>query len=143
MNRRAAVFGLFSAAYFISYFFRSANAVISGDLSRELGLDAGQLGLMTSLFFASFAAIQVPMGIWLDRWGPRWVTPGLMFVGALGSLVFALAPSFVPLAIGRALIGVGMAGVLMGSSSTSSRIARRAASGSTSGWCSDRARARW
>ncbi len=115
MTRRAAVFGLFSAAYFISYFFRSANAVIAGNLARELSLDAGQLGLMTSLFFASFAAIQVPMGVWLDRWGPRWVTPGLMFVGALGSMVFAFAPSFVPLAIGRTLIGVGMAGVLMGS----------------------------
>lgn len=115
MNRRAAVFGLFSAAYFLSYFFRSANAVIAGDLARELALDAGQLGLMTSLFFASFAAIQVPMGIGLDRWGPRWVTPGLMLIGAVGSLIFALASSFVPLAIGRALIGMGMAGVLMGS----------------------------
>jgi predicted MFS family arabinose efflux permease len=115
MRRRAAVFGLFSAAYFISYFFRSANAVIAGDLARELALDAGRLGLMTSLFFASFAVMQIPLGVWLDRWGPRWVTPGLMFVGAVGSLVFASATSFVPLAIGRALIGVGMAGVLMGS----------------------------
>jgi predicted MFS family arabinose efflux permease len=115
LTRRAAVFGLFSAAYFISYFFRSANAVIAGDLARELNLDAGQLGLMTSLFFAAFALMQLPLGIWLDRWGPRWVTPGLMLVGAAGSLLFALAPTFLPLAIGRALIGAGMAGVLMGS----------------------------
>lgn len=114
-NQRATVFALFTAAYFFSYFFRSANAVIAGDLSRELQLDAGQLGLLTSLFFASFAAIQLPMGVWLDRWGSRWVTPSLMFIGALGSLIFSLAHGFVPLAIGRALIGVGMAGVLMGS----------------------------
>jgi predicted MFS family arabinose efflux permease len=84
-------------------------------LARELQLNAGQLGLLTSLFFATFAAIQLPLGVWLDRWGSRWVTPALMFVGALGSLIFALAPSLVPLALGRALIGVGMAGVLMGS----------------------------
>lgn len=115
MSRRVTVFVLFTAAYFFSYFYRSANAVIAGDLARELQLDAGQLGLLTSLFFATFAAIQLPMGIWLDRWGSRWVTPALMFVGALGSLLFALAQGFVPLAIGRALIGVGMAGVLMGS----------------------------
>lgn len=115
MTRRAAVFGLFTAAYFLSYFFRSANAVIAGDLARELYLSAGELGLLTSLFFASFAAIQLPMGVWLDRWGSRWVTPSLMFFGALGSLLFALAPSLLPLAIGRALIGIGMAGVLMGS----------------------------
>jgi predicted MFS family arabinose efflux permease len=115
MSRRLTVFVLFTAAYFFSYFFRSANAVIAGDLTRELQLDAGQLGLLTSLFFASFAAIQLPMGVWLDRWGSRWVTPLLMFIGALGSLTFALAQGFVPLAIGRTLIGVGMAGVLMGS----------------------------
>jgi predicted MFS family arabinose efflux permease len=115
MSRRAAVFGLFTAAYFISYFFRSANAVIAGDLAREMQLDAGQLGLMTSLFFAAFAAMQLPLGIWLDRWGSRWVTPGLMWVGVVGAILFAIAPSFVPLAVGRALIGVGMAGVLMGS----------------------------
>jgi MFS family permease len=115
MSRRVAVFALFTAAYFFSYFFRSANAVIAGDLSRELQLNAGQLGLLTSLFFATFAAIQLPMGVWLDRWGSRWVTPSLMFIGALGSLIFGLAQGFVPLAIGRALIGVGMAGVLMGS----------------------------
>lgn len=115
MSRRFVVFALFTAAYFFSYFFRSANAVIAGDLARELQLGAGQLGLLTSLFFATFAAIQLPMGVWLDRWGSRWVTPSLMFIGALGSLVFGLAQGFVPLAIGRALIGVGMAGVLMGS----------------------------
>lgn len=114
MNRRLTVFVLFTAAYFVSYFFRSANAVIAPDLSRELGLSAADLGLMTSLFFASFAAIQLPIGIGLDRWGPRWVTPLLLFVGVSGSLLFAGAPTFARLALGRALIGVGMAGVLMG-----------------------------
>src|SRR5829696_10277782 len=102
MSRRLTVFALFTAAYFLSYFFRSANAVIAGDLARELHLNAGQLGLLTSLFFAAFAAIQLPMGVWLDRWGSRWVTPALMFIGAVGSLIFAISPTFVPLAIGRA-----------------------------------------
>jgi MFS family permease len=110
----AVVFLLFAIAYFLSYFYRAANAVIAGDLVAELGLGAAQLGLMTSLFYASFALVQLPLGGGLDRYGPRWVTPALMMVGALGSLVFALAPSFAVLALGRALIGVGMAGILMG-----------------------------
>jgi predicted MFS family arabinose efflux permease len=121
MNRRLVVFILFTAAYFLSYFYRSANAVIASDLSAQMGLDAGQLGLMTSLFFGSFALIQIPLGIALDRWGPRWVTPILMITAVVGSLVFASAPSFVWLAIGRTLIGVGMAGVLMGSLTILSR----------------------
>ncbi len=121
MSKQTLIFGLFTAAYFLSYFFRSANAVIAPDLSAEMGLDAAQLGLMTSLFFATFAAAQIPLGVGLDRWGPRWVTPGLMLFGALGSLVFGLSPSFAGLAVGRALIGVGMAGVLMGSLKAFSR----------------------
>jgi predicted MFS family arabinose efflux permease len=115
MHKHLVIFGLFTAAYFLSYFFRSANAVISSDLSRALALNAADLGLMTSLFYAAFALAQLPLGVGLDRFGPRWVTSGLMLVGAVGSLIFALAPSFGVLALGRALIGVGMAGVLMGS----------------------------
>jgi nitrate/nitrite transporter NarK len=109
-----SVFLCFAAAYFLSFFYRSANAVIAPDLSTELSLNAEQLGLMTSLFFAAFAVVQIPLGILLDRNGPRWVTPALMLCGAVGSLVFASAPSFPVLALGRALIGVGMAGILMG-----------------------------
>jgi predicted MFS family arabinose efflux permease len=113
-SRLWAIFALFVSAHFLSYFLRSANAVIAGDLTRELSLTPAQLGLMTSLFYASFALIQLPLGTGLDRYGPRWVTPALMLATAVGCLVFASARSFATLAIGRALIGVGMAGVLMG-----------------------------
>lgn len=109
------VFGLFAVAYFLSYFYRSANAVIAPDLSRELSLSASELGFMTSLFFAAFAAAQIPIGISLDRWGPRLVVPGLMMVGVVGSLIFAAGESLLMLSLGRMLIGVGMASILMGS----------------------------
>jgi predicted MFS family arabinose efflux permease len=114
MQRRPLIFVLFAIAYFLSYFFRSANAAIAGDLRRDLGLTPEQLGLMTSLFYAGFAAIQLPIGVGLDRLGARWVTPSLMLLSAAGCLVFASAQSFWVLALGRALIGLGMAGVLMG-----------------------------
>ncbi len=114
MAAHVRVFVIFTAAYFLSYFYRSANAVIAPDLALELALDASQLGLMTALFFAAFAAVQLPLGIVLDRLGPRWVTSTLMLVAAGGSLLFASAQSLAALALGRALIGVGMAGVLMG-----------------------------
>ncbi|MBI3943825.1 MAG: MFS transporter [Chloroflexi bacterium] len=114
MSKRSQVFILFTAAFFVSQFFLSANAVIAADLSRELSLTPAELGLMSSVFYIAFALVQLPLGVGLDRWGSRWVTPGLMLLGAAGSLVFALAPSFPFLAIGRALIGMGMSGVLMG-----------------------------
>ncbi len=114
MHRRSVIFLVFVVAYFLSYFYRSTNAVIAGDLTRDLSLSASQLGLMTSLFFAAFALAQLPLGVALDRFGSRWTTPILMLAGVLGSLIFAAADSFGLLALGRALIGLGMAGILMG-----------------------------
>lgn len=70
---------------------------------------------MISLFFAAFAAAQIPIGISLDRWGPRLVVPGLTMVGVVGSLIFAAGESLLMLSLGRMLIGVGMASILMGS----------------------------
>lgn len=116
-----SVFLAFTGAYCLSYFYRSANAVLAPDLARELDLGASELGLMTSLFFAAFALAQIPLGAALDRWGPRRVTPTLMLAGVAGSLLFAAAPSFPLLAAGRALIGLGMAGVLMGALKAFSR----------------------
>ncbi|ADI15539.1 MFS transporter [Truepera radiovictrix] len=114
MPRRPLLFTVFAIAYFLSYFFRSTNAVIAEDLTRDLGLSASQLGLMTSLFFLTFAAAQLPLGRALDRFGPRFVTPALMLAAVVGSALFAAAEAFALLALGRALIGLGMAGVLMG-----------------------------
>jgi predicted MFS family arabinose efflux permease len=112
---RFRIFGLFAAAYFLSYFYRSVNAIIAPDLSQEFSLSASQLGFMSSLFFAAYAVAQIPIGVSLDRWGPRYVVPGMMMLSVAGSLIFATAQSLLMLSIGRALIGVGMASTLMGS----------------------------
>jgi MFS family permease len=111
---RITLFVSFVGAYFLSQFFRSTNAVIAPNLAREFALSASQLGLMTGLFFAAFAATQLPLGRALDRYGPRLVTPILMLAAVAGSLVFGTAHGFPDLAMGRILIGTGMAGVLMG-----------------------------
>jgi predicted MFS family arabinose efflux permease len=111
---RVAVFAVFAAAHFLSNFVRSANAVIAGDLTRDVGLDPADLGLMTSLYFLAFAAAQLPLGAALDRYGARRVTPALMAAAVAGSLAFAAGHDLVTLGIGRALMGVGTAGILMG-----------------------------
>lgn len=110
----ARVFFLFTLGYFLSYFYRSANAVLSKDLSQDLGLGPAELGFMTSLFYLAFASVQLPLGGLLDRYGPRIITPALLLVAALGSVLFGLAANFPTLALGRALIGMGMAAALMG-----------------------------
>jgi predicted MFS family arabinose efflux permease len=111
---RLAVFAVFAAAHFLSNFVRSANAVIAGDLTRDVGLDPADLGLMTSLYFLAFAAAQLPLGAALDRYGARRVTPALMAAAVAGSLAFASGHDVATLGVGRALMGVGTAGILMG-----------------------------
>jgi predicted MFS family arabinose efflux permease len=111
---RLAVFAIFAAAHFLSNFVRSANAVIAGDLVRDVGLDAADLGLMTSLYFLAFAAAQLPLGAALDRFGARVATPALMTLAVAGSLLFAAGQDLATLAVARALMGVGTAGILMG-----------------------------
>jgi len=108
------VFCPFAAGYFLSFFFRNVNAVISRDLAAEFSLAPQDLGLLTSTYFLAFAAFQLPLGVLLDRYGPRRVVAALMCIAASGALVFGLAQDFVMLSLGRALIGLGVSGGLMG-----------------------------
>jgi len=108
------VFCPFAAGYFLSFFFRNVNAVISKDLAREFALSPAELGLLTSTYLLAFAAFQLPLGVLLDRFGPRRVLAGLYSVAGAGALVFGFAQDFTTLSIGRALIGLGVSGGLMG-----------------------------
>lgn len=103
----------FSAGYFLSYMYRAVNAVVAPDLVRELSLDASSLGLVTAAYLIAFALFQLPLGMLLDRFGPRRVQTALLLVAALGSVLFSMADSAAGLAAGRALIGLGFAGGLM------------------------------
>jgi MFS family permease len=105
----------FGYAYFLSYLFRSINAVISEPLRHELNLNAADLGLLTAAYFLGFAAFQIPLGLLLDRYGPRKVQSLLLTVAAVGALVFSLGQSSSVLMLGRTLIGIGVAGGLMAS----------------------------
>lgn len=107
------LFACFATGYFMSYGLRSVNAVLAPDLVAAFGLSHAQLGSLSSAYFLAFAAMQIPLGVWLDRFGPRRVDAALMGVAALGCIAFALADSPGALWLGRALIGAGVSGALM------------------------------
>jgi predicted MFS family arabinose efflux permease len=108
------VFAPFAAGYFLSFFFRNVNAVIAKDLARDFALSPQELGFLTSMYLLAFAAFQLPLGVLLDRYGPRRVVATLMCVAGTGALVFGLAQDFTTLSVGRALVGLGVSGGLMG-----------------------------
>ncbi len=107
-NARWRVLAVFSLGFLVSYVFRGVNLGFAPHLTRELGLNAGDLGLLTSFYFLGFACAQLPAGILLDRYGPRRTEAVMLLVAVAGSLVFALAPGMAGLAAGRLLIGVGV-----------------------------------
>jgi predicted MFS family arabinose efflux permease len=110
-----SVFLPFAGAYFLSYLFRSINAIISPDLVAEFGLSAADLGLLTAAYFLAFAAFQIPVGLLLDRFGPRRTNATLLLAAGCGALLFSWADGLGGLIAGRALIGFGVAAGLMSS----------------------------
>jgi MFS family permease len=111
----AVVFIPFAGGFFLSILLRYVNAVIARDLAAEFVLTPSDLGLLTSAYFLAFAAFQVPLGVLLDRFGPRRVLSALLLVASAGGVLFALAQGVAALALARALLGLGVSGCLMGS----------------------------
>ena len=109
----ARVYFPFALGYAISYFYRNTNAIIESDLVDELGLGPADLGLLTGAYFFSFAIFQLPLGILLDRYGPRRTEAVLLLFAALGSWIFSKADSLSGLILGRLLIGLGVSACLM------------------------------
>jgi MFS family permease len=107
------VFAAFASAYFISTLIRAITATLSPVLTQELSLQAHELGLLAGGFSLGFAMVQIPMGDWLDRYGPKKTALVLMGFAVLGCIAFALAQNFYGLWLARILTGVGVSGCLM------------------------------
>lgn len=113
-NLLLRVFIPYALGNVLGAFYRTVMAVLAPDLIDELGLGAEELGLLTSIYFLVFAAAQLPMGVLLDRFDARIVTVMTFVIGGVGCLVFSLSHDIALLALGRALMGLGMSVALMG-----------------------------
>lgn len=115
VNRITAVLLPFTAAFFLQELYRVTGAVVAPYLIADFALDARDIGFLTSVYFFTFAAMQLPAGILLDRFGPRRVVAALLCLGIAGALVFATANGFAALAAGRAMLGIAGSTCLMAS----------------------------
>ena len=112
-QQKLRVFIPFALGYFLSYLFRVVNAVLAPDLAAALDVGPSDLGLLTAAYFITFAAFQLPLGVLLDRFGPRKIESFLLIFAAAGAFVFSRAQSIPGLVLGRALIGFGVSACLM------------------------------
>lgn len=115
LPRRAAVvvFLAFALAYFFSTLVRAITATLSPTLTLEFGLTAQDLGLLAGGYFLGFSLTQLPLGRWLDRYGPKKVILAFLSFAVIGCLAFSWADSFHGLLAARVLCGMGVSACLM------------------------------
>jgi len=115
LSRRTVVvvFAAFAFAYFFSALLRAIIATLSPALTLEFSLNARDLGLLAGGYFLGFAAMQLALGTWLDRHGPKKVILYFLSVAVVGCVLFSLAQGFSGLLVARILCGAGVGACLM------------------------------
>ena len=97
----------------LSQFYRVGNNVIAPELTHDLGLSSRQLGWAGSAFFFAVLMLQIPIGMWFDRYGARRTVTALSMLSAVGSVLIASASDATDLIVGRTVVGLGCAASFM------------------------------
>jgi len=113
MASKLPLLSLLIAVTCLSQFYRVSNSVIAPELVRDLDLSARQLGWAGSAFFFALFAVQIPVGMWFDRFGARRTVAALSIVAMAGALWIAVSTNAFDLIGGRAVVGVGCAASFM------------------------------
>ena len=108
IRARRIVFGIVLASFVLSFFHRTAPAAIAAELTRAFAINSAVLGTVAATYFFVYTVLQVPVGVLADTLGPRRILAAGSIVAGLGSIAFALAPSWEVAAAGRTLVGVGV-----------------------------------
>jgi sugar phosphate permease len=108
VRARRVVFGIVLASFVLSFFHRTAPAAIAGELTRAFAINGAVLGTLAATYFYVYTLLQIPVGVLADTLGPRRILAAGSIVAGLGSLAFALAPTWEVAAAGRTLVGVGV-----------------------------------
>jgi sugar phosphate permease len=108
VRTRRIVFGIVLASFVLSFFHRTAPAAIAGELTRAFAISGAVLGTLAATYFYVYTLLQIPVGVLADTLGPRRILSAGSIVAGLGSIAFALAPTWEIAAAGRTLVGVGV-----------------------------------
>ena len=100
-----SVWGVAALFYLFAFYLRVSPAVMTTELMRDFSITAAQLGTFSAFYFYAYVLMQLPTGVLVDSWGARRVLITGTLVAALGTFMFAFAPSYAVASIGRALIG--------------------------------------
>ena len=91
--------------YLIAFYQRVSPAVMTGELMRDFHINAKQLGNLSAFYFYLYVAMQIPIGILIDRWGAKKVLVAGCLSAAVGAFLFGTTDYFALACTGRAVIG--------------------------------------
>jgi MFS family permease len=118
VNARAArgvglMLTVLGTVFALSHAFRTVATIMAAPLRADLDASPQELGLVAGAFHLSFGALEVPVGVALDRYGPRRTVAVAFVAVVLGAIVSALAPTVAVLVAGQLVIGAGCAPALL------------------------------
>ena len=99
--------------FMYQFIVRVSPGVMQDDIMRRFSISALEFGFLSSIFYVAYALMQLPVGVLLDRYGPRFTAAGFLSMILIGLLVFIYAQTWTIALLGRALIGMGSAGGLL------------------------------
>lgn len=102
---------------FFSYQFilRVSPNVMTNEILSYFHINATHFGILTSLYYLGYSLMQIPIGILLDQYGPKYVSAVCVLLCIIGAVLFSLS-NYWPLALlSRFLIGVGSSGAFISS----------------------------
>ena len=122
-SRSLVMVGWFFCALFFFYAFilRVAPAVMVDDLMKEFSVGAAILGYLSATYLYIYAALQIPLGLVVDKYGLRGVVAGGCALCGIGSIIFSLADSVYLAYLGRGLVGAGAAFSFVGALNMAAR----------------------
>jgi sugar phosphate permease len=110
---RWLIFSILALAYFFVYFHRLSLSVVADILVEDFNVSAGTMGLLGSIYFYCYAAMQLPAGLLSDSVGPRRTVTWFLIAASAGSILFGLAPNIETAFVGRILVGFGVSMVFI------------------------------
>ncbi len=99
--------------YVFSQYFRNSISIIAPNLRSEFLLEPQQIAFLALIFFLTFTIVQLPLGLIIDRFGPRKSIGVCIIITTIGSVIFSQAHNFDNLVLGRALMGLGCSSFFM------------------------------
>ena len=98
----------YGTAFFIGMFIGSINSIIAPTIVSAFNLSPADLGLISSVTLISFGLTQIPLGVFLDKYGAKKTLTGMLAIAFTGILIFAASKTYLSLLTARALIGIGL-----------------------------------